>query len=356
VARVRLRRPRLRRWLALAALLPLLLLTCGSGANGAGVVPFPWPGVPLQIVPDGYDPDIAVGSWSTGINEVARARQWMRIPAQAIAAASMNGTHVIYPANDPQHRNSSKPYLVRVYLSSPSDAEYGYGIGIPATVRTVAFGAVPVEAVLRLEQLRDADDLPVALQLRSTSDVYNQFDPDDPRSGATVNTVNITGKVRVRLTALSVDGVDVGLRECVSAPIELDLQGNPSYSSDPDTDPHGQPFAVGSTEWNAWLAARGIGLLNGGGVSGDVDIPAFSHCLTKSGEDMSPLLTGTISGPGNAVTIGYAAISGAPVGTDCGSPLPGGFYHGARAPFRGDPSDCPTDYAPPTFDYPARSH
>lgn len=345
-----------RRWLVPAALVCLLPLLGGPSANGAGVIPPPWPGLPTLSIPDGWVKQASIGDQGDGLSEVARARQWIKIPAQAVGAELENSV-TRYPADDPQGRETFTPVTAALYLSSPKGATAGYGIGLPVTVHTVAFGAIPIQVGLQLEQLRDADDLPVPLQLSFGETVY--WHPQQVRPGFSSqeeeSAATVTGEVRVRLTSLSADGVDVGLGDCVSAPIELDLHGKPYWVGDPLLDPHTQSFEVGSTESSTWAAARGIGTTNGGGISGTIDLPAFSHCLTKSGEDLAPLLTSAISGPGNAVTIGWGALSGTTASHQCGTVLKGTTVVGIRGPFQGDPSDCDPDFGPPALDYPART-
>lgn len=367
----RVRRRRLRRgWLAPAALLPLLLLTCGPSADAGGVLTPPYPGLPTQAVPEGWS---ATSGWTgtegNGLSEVTRSQQWIKIPAQAVAAVAMTQQDVHYPADDPQQRSFTQVTDASVYLSSPKGAKDGYGIGLTTTVHTVGFGAIPIQVGVQLEQLRDATDLPVPLQVAGTQTLYTV--PQPLARGASSKksaVVKLTGQVRVRLTSLSVDGVDLGLRDCESAPINLALRGKPVWEDtagddggdspplfDPLTGSFEQPPELGSTAWSNWLAARGLATLDGGAVTGDIAIPAFAHCLTTTGEDISPLLTSAVSGPGNPVTVGFASLTGSSGGeTRCGTPLPGTTIIGPRGPFLGDPSDCKGAAGPPTFDYPAR--
>ncbi|NEB76938.1 hypothetical protein G3I40_17185, partial [Streptomyces sp. SID14478] len=69
-------------------------------------------------------------------------------------------------------------------------------------------------------------------------------------------------------------------------------------------------------------------VLTGGILSGVVDIPAFSGCGTN-GEDLDPLFTASISGPGNYITMNQAAtclpdFNGTPNCPPVIPPLPGG--------------------------------
>ena len=339
------------------ALLPLLLLTNASGANAGGVINPIWPGLPPVPIPDGWFPSVAVGSWGNGLSEVARARQWVKIPAQAVAVPTLSDPRVFFPPDEPDSRLSHSAIEAYLFLSSPAGAKHGYGIGLPTKVRTVAFGAIPVEVGIRLEQVRDADDLPIPLRLLLTENVYTT----SPTTQETREDAKITGKVRVRLTELSIDGVDVGLEDCLSHPVELDLTANTVRIGDPLTDPALHGLVRGSTAFTTWMAERGLGLPIGGGISGELEIPAFSDCHSTAGENLAPLLTGAVSGPGNAVTIGWAPVT--PLADDgetkpesmCGTRRQGFPNKLPRGPFLGDPSDCDHDFGPPKLDYPTRA-
>ncbi|MCQ4211140.1 DUF6801 domain-containing protein [Streptomyces longispororuber] len=56
-------------------------------------------------------------------------------------------------------------------------------------------------------------------------------------------------------------------------------------------------------------------VLHGGVLSGVVDIPAFTGCVGKSGENVDALFTASISGPGNLVTMNQAEVC-SPKGKD----------------------------------------
>lgn len=342
-----------------AALLPLLALTCGSSANADISVPPRWPGLPPATAPNGWNVRSTGGDWSDGLSEATRAQQWLKIPAQAEAFQEFAAPETTFPADDSEGRLVSQTITASLALSSPKGAKYGYGIGIPATVHTVAFGAVPIQVRVQLEQVRDANNLPVPLQLVAPILTYKADQQVRPGVLSKVRSdLAITGHVRVRLTALAVDGVDVGLSDCVSAPIDLDLKSVTIWTGDPDTDPNAAPAVQGSQPGSLaqtnWMAARGIGSVNGGAVTGDVDIPAFSHCVTKSGEDLSPLLTDAISGPDNPVTVGYGSLTPPTPEQACETKTSIFPYYTARGPFSGDPSDCDPEFGPPTLDYPKR--
>lgn len=348
-------------------MLPLLLLLCGQGAHADITMPPPWPGLPSTTWPTGDSVTIgSIGSEGNGLTEVSRAQQWIKIPAQAVAAVQST-KKTTYPADDPDDRYYVQLITAHAFLSSPAGATKGYGIGLPVTVQTVAFGAIPVRATMQLEQLRDNDDLPVPLTLRWVTTNYRTPRVVDGATTQEQQHEEVTGQVRVRLTALSVDGVDLGVNGCLSPPIDLDLQSNPFWTGDPVHDPRTHDpaldiyqgavptFPYDSKAAAEWTAALGEGTVGSGGVAtGEVDIPAFSRCSTRSGEDISPLVTGVISGPGNPVTVATAAFN---QHRGCGTLLAtAGNQMVARAPYLGDPSDCDPDFAPPSLAYPARAY
>lgn len=350
----------------------MVLMGTGDAASGTpATIPGPWPGLPDQVIPDGYYFNTQVGTQGNGLTEVSRARQWVKIPNQAVATEDMAGPDIFYGSDDPLGREFVKHLFASVFLSSPKGAKYGYGVGLPVTVRTVAFGAVPVQVKLQLEQLRDDDDLPVPLTATNIETHYvrpQQVRPDF--SSAVSGDVEMTGQVQVRLTSLAVDGLDVGLRDCVTPPIDLHLHDTTFWIGDPlhdpgmhssdlvaNADPVPPVFAPGSTEGANWMAAQGEATFTFGGVvSGKIDIPALSHCLSSTGEDLSPLLTAAVSGPGNPVTVGMGSVARIPATNQppCGTVKPPLRVAGPRGPFLGDPSDCDRDYGPPTLAYPAR--
>jgi hypothetical protein len=93
--------------------------------------------------------------------------------------------------------------------------------------------------------------------------------------------VTATATMKMRLYDVTVNGVplDVGPNCHTEKPLEIALSGSAANSNAPTPDEYTVPA--------------------GGPLSGSTEIPAFSGC--GAGEDLDPLLTGTISGPDNAV-------------------------------------------------------
>ena len=325
-----------------------VLLLAGQAPGAA--IPSPWPGVPA--VP-------AAAQWQgvqgNGFSYISRARQAVKIPNQAVSVARYGPPRMDFPPDDPQGRASLEQRLAfEIFLSSPAGAEHGYGVGLPATVRTVAFGTIPVEVRLQVSQLRDADDLPLPLEGSTGVIHYRERVPVRPgfESADFGLGIDLHGKVEVRILQLEVDGLDLGISGiCKTAPIDLHLTSEGVWAEDPlyhhlYTDP---PIPVG-TATAQWYADLGHAGLAGGAVAGTATIPSFTGCRTRSGEDVSRLLSSAVSGPGAEIKIGMSPVDG----FGCGSKVPPLNFKGTRAPLSGDPSDCDPAFSPPQFDLPVK--
>jgi hypothetical protein len=134
-----------------------------------------------------------------------------------------------------------------------------------ANASLLPFGFVPSTAKMQLTQV----DLGFA-------DI--KLNPRDP-SGVT-NNATVTGKFVARLYDATVNGVrlDLGPNCRTATPLEVELHGKPPTY-----------------------------LLTGGGpLAGVVTIPPFTGCGVK--EDLDPLITGLVSGDGNAVKLTQGSI------------------------------------------------
>jgi hypothetical protein len=104
--------------------------------------------------------------------------------------------------------------------------------------------------------------------------------------------VRATGQLSARIHDATVNGVplDVGPNCHTERPIDITLTGGtPQYTD----------------------------ILKGGPLSGVVEIPPFDGC--GAAEDLDPLLTGTVSGPDNAVNVTQGSLC---VPIDPRSPCP----------------------------------
>lgn len=308
-----------------AAIVAVLLF---GGVAAASAADGPYPGLPRPRENGGW-----AGAAQTGIAESAKARQWLHVPMQAVAVYT-SGVQVSVSADDP--RESSNRRTNYIYLVSPSGSEYNYGLSLEFTVRTVAFGAVPVEATVQLIQRRDGD-FPVPILSQNYQDTYKVIPPGRPHRIHETDTL-IEDQITMRVNRLVVDGVDLGLAaRCQTAePGRLSLFGKGAWSGEPGLDTM-HPWATGNYLGGA-----------GGILTGTVDVPPFTNCLTATGEDISALLTTTVSGPGNRVKIHASAPA-------CNRPLPppvvgiGPPPPGATTP---EQAGCLPDRIPPEIPIP----
>lgn len=315
-------RRRLRRTLGMSFLAAAILsLSSHSSSNAAEG---PWPGLPRFT---------GEGSWTGaaqgGISQAAKARQWAQVPMQ-VTAARQQTTGTEYPQPDPLDRFSRRVYTISLFLVSPPGSEHNYGMSPKFTVRTVAFGAIPVEATLQLIQRRGPDGLPVPIVASSGITFFNV-------SGtAEYEDTVIEDDVTLRVTRLVVDGVDLGLAgRCQTAePGKLSLFGR------------GWNETEGVSRDYPWLQGRYFASA-GGALEGSVDIPSFAGCTSSNGEDISRLLASAVSGPGNAVKL---HVSG-PVCTPNLAPSPGTTRPDQPGPNPALPV-CPAEKVPPQVPIP----
>lgn len=315
------------RWRKAAALSACFLLAAQWSGNAAEG---PQPGLPRHT-----GSGVWAGVAQTAMAETAQAKQWVRVPFQ-IGAAFSATTSVLFPPSDPRsNRTVSTNY---VYLVAPAGAEHNYGVAPPFTVRTVAFGAIPVEASVQLVQRRTTDGLPEPLIMSANTDTYRLQPPGRPSPRLNTDAL-IEDVLAVRLTGLVVDGVDLKLSgRCQTAePGKLKLLGRGYWQGDPEID-NAKPWLTGN-----FVATQG-GLL-----TGTIDIPAFAGCTTASGDDVSPLVTTAVSGPSNPLSLNVSA----PI---CATPGPNQTIipppPGATTP---SAADCDPDRIPPELPYPDRT-
>lgn len=249
-----------------------------------------------------------VGPRSTGVNFVGRAEQWMRLPPMIIAAYAP----LAQSKTDTSCRRyfpfkSVIDYPATGYFRSSKGAAEPWGIVGPFTVRTAAFGSIPVEASITIRQPRDSSNLPVGLAIHQRGSTYcdaEQPYPTNPELGggnSRVGAATAKGQVEVVVTSLKVDGVDLGLAggSCRTSRLgTLDLSSVAFDTQQPDQLlPGVEPIPENI------LTTPYLTLANGGLLTGTVDIPAFSGCATKSGDDVSRLLTAAVSGADNNVRV-----------------------------------------------------
>ena len=140
-------------------------------------------------------------------------------------------------------------------------------VGAPRLALVLGFGAVPITAKLHLSQKVERNGRISPIVVHSITQLVSPFK---------VRPTVVTGLLDVRVSNVVVDQVRVPVGpNCRSVePMKLRVTGiYPQYS-----------------------------LFVGGPLSGKVRIPAFTGCGT-GGDDLDPLLTGMISGPGNRLNL-----------------------------------------------------
>lgn len=287
----------------------LLLPTAGSAEPGdypgLPVVQDPGPPFPPTV---GTDADRNVFSWLNapynGVTGSARSEQWVRLPTRALASNAalftcnnpLNtspgaGAPCEFPA--PQGSVTLNLLDVAAFLVSPDGAPAPYGYGPLIPVRSVAFGSIPVEVVLQLNQVRDADGLPIPF--RGDIVEYTSREPGVETQTNTMAANTLRGQVELRVVDARVDGVDLDLEDCVTPPIDLVTR------SEEATGPVG--------EETSWIDPdRSTYGYSGGGFAGTVDVPPLQGCTTPEGDDLAAVLSSMLAGPGNPVSLRYGAM------------------------------------------------
>jgi hypothetical protein len=290
----------------LVRLVAVMLVVAGLGAQRSSAANDPaHSGLPVFESTSGD----WVGPQVTGINYVGRAKQWVRLPPiylgawnrQAVEKAD-NSCRRFFP-----YRTSADYHATGFFLSDRGAPDpWGY-VG-PFTARTVAFGSIPVEVSIELRQPRDAEDLPIGLEIKQhTGEYCSGQSPypeiDAPGTGADQvhwDPVMIEGQVEVGVTAVRVDGVDLDLAgTCrTSQPGDLTVTSRAWDSENPE---NLKPGVAPSPE--NLMTTPYLNIANGGLAFGTVDIASFAGCVTTAGDDVSKLLTATVSGADNPVTM-----------------------------------------------------
>lgn len=286
-------------------------------------------------------PDASFGTWANtsqgGLSYARRAKQWFRTPAAMTAAEYAIG-------QEPD--DGSKQWIrAEAYFVSPKGAPANYGYLEPMTVRSVGFGLMPVEATVQISQRR-AGNYPVPVKVLMRTRLYSStggvlWD----RQSFPTNVIE--DSMNVRIVSVRVDGVDLGLngdcRTVTPAPVRMTT---PAYDRPIEND----------VEWyRTHDPATYYHPMFGGQLTGSITIPPFTGCTTKAGDDLSRLMTLSVSGPDNPVAArtGWSCefvVNGAlgPTPPGASNPKLGGEVGGRASGFA---DTCP---GPKPFEYPAR--
>jgi hypothetical protein len=247
-------------------------------------------------------------------------------------------------------------YTGRAFMVSPAGAPANYGYLPQMTVRSVGFGLIPVEATVQVSQRRE-NGYPVAAgAVVRGRDYYDATRPGGFSLQVGDGTV-VDDAFNVQIVGVRVDGVDLSLtgdcRTVTPAPVHL---VGPGYRI---PDPYRTvPGQLWPQEWfRTQDPSTFYHPLMGGQLDGTMTIPPFTGCTTASGDDLSALMTLSVSGPGNPIS--------ARTGWPCARTIAGAGW--PLAPGQSTPKSTIADGWKPTgrptegcngtrpFDYPERA-
>lgn len=255
-----------------------------------------------------------------GLAGSVKAKQWARVPLSMVSA-SVQFFYVQHYGTEPGALAGPEFwYEIRAFFVSPKGSADNYGDSAEIPVRTVAFGSIPVTATLQVSQERDQDDLPVPLRL-SPHD-YQQIGVPPMQRRYTVDATTMRTRMTVRIRKLVVDGVDVGLnRQCRTAGLnELELNTKKLVVNE-EIGYQGSPLGKLEDEFDPTIYQYGI---QGGTLQGSLDIGRFTGCSTRTGDDLSPLLTSALSDEATPVSVRVGATNCQIYDSVGGRPIPPG--------------------------------
>ncbi|MFD1860392.1 hypothetical protein EHW97_14925 [Aeromicrobium camelliae] len=273
--------------------------------------------LPGQGLP-GYaqNPATSQGNWldpqATTLNYMGAAKQWVRPPTLHTVANNLPTATL----NDPRcsgrlgegvtNRRDWRAAVVLLNPTAHPTASTRFGSTQEFTVRTAAFGSLPVEADVALEQPRNPQGAILPAILDQRSEMYctgrgpyptkpPNLERNDPNSR--MSQTALTGEVGVSVRSLRVDGVELDLSDrCRAEGAQLMVTAPDYYFWNPET--------VDDSPRRETIMTTGyFNIQQGGLLSGTLDVPQFANCVTSNGDDLSRLLTAAVSGDGNPVTI-----------------------------------------------------
>lgn len=285
-----------------------------------------WPAEPHfagQGLPDltrGISPWIT--PQSRGRNYLTRAKQWARIPTMQLGAVNHQTPYgqLMPDCNRfpeapgmARRRKLWNANAVLVNTDVPVGSADRFGRSPAFRLHAVAFGSVPVVAEAQVVQPRDGKGVaqPIDVRQYSYEALCDSPFPTRPADRpadlgpAYFGPAEVSGQVRIEVSRLVIDGVEMQLSEgCGTPAMDLSLTSTPYYTWDPAI-PEAQRPQMTSNQADTFsrMISTWLFQISGGGlVFGDLDIPAFAGCRVRStNEDLSPLLTASVSGPRNRV-------------------------------------------------------
>lgn len=311
---------RARRTAGLAVLLTAVLLACPWRSQAESA----FPGLPEPA----FQPASYFPVSQASIAETAKAGQWVLVPELSVTSWSGLAYGQWNPKPGVEYRQAA---IGDTFFVSPPGAPAPYGYLPPLRVRTVGFGLLPVEATVRISQRR-ANGVPIPFHAELAEDrLVGSGD-------LAYSETHLEDAFEVEIIKVLVDGVDVGLqpgcRTVRPAPVKLTA---PAYI---------MPFWAKNDPkayFDTLDPATYYNPIYGGQLSGTMDIPPFTGCLTKGGDDLSAMLTLSGSGPGNRMIARTNVCEALPLDEQGRSvPLPTGQYTPALSGCAGpEPLDYP---------------
>ena len=211
-------------------------------------------------------------------------------------------------APDPS-RLPAPPAGARVTIATPTPA-CTYAVGY-ATVRKMR------DAVVVNDPTHSPTLSAIAVNARLVSapgyfevDSVGQFDfPDSSSTTLAFGFMPITARIQFTASPATVVTVKNGTAPATTTigytqtirVYDVRLNGTPL-----DVGPSCQTRGPADTVLSG--SAPAYNVLSGGPLAGHVDIPAFTSCRGAAGEDLDPLITASISGPGNVLDIRQGAV------------------------------------------------
>jgi hypothetical protein len=229
----------------------------------------------------GQDQPEAVSTFVAGYSDARKLGNALQVGFPALAlAASSSATDGFLATSVVVHNRSINCSLVRLHLDYRGSTQLP-----PLKATLLGFGFAPVTATATLSQVGSA---PLTTVIYQDAGPPSAIDPAEPF------TVVSVARLQLRLTNVAVNGValDVG-PSCLSKGI-LYTPGNQVAP--------GELELTGGTDLGDPVPSF-ANALSGGAVAGEATIPPFTGCITPSGENLDPLLTASVSGPGNYVRI-----------------------------------------------------
>lgn len=289
---------------------------------------------PAALFPKPQAKDSLFGTALATSGRVPRARVNLSIPSvTAIAYAGTQSRLPLYAENGvfpvPDGLQPPNPlpqcnYYVNaiqndLFIATVDEAERTFtSVGRFPDVRvaTLGFGAIPITATLKTSQVvRDGKLVPIRADTVGGPASIRKSDPQnsttygcDPDWEKAMPPATIsTGEVRAVFSDVRVDGqvVDVGSDCHTATPLQLRLIGEPqslggSYRSvvEGGTLTMSRDTRTTGDKVKLPLYPR----------SRNLTIPSFTGCRDSSGEDVSPLVSSLVSGPGATLAVQQGSI------------------------------------------------